>query len=230
MIGARILVVDDEPQIQRFLRPALQTAGYVVEPVATGQACLKAVSIRPPDAVLLDLGLPDIDGQDVLRRLRAVSRIPVIVVSARDRVDEKIQALDAGADDYVEKPFDLRELLARLRAALRHGLTREGAEPEFRCGPLRMDLLRRQVCVDGAAVSLTPREYALLALLVRHAGRVVTHAQLLSSVWGPAHSQDVQYLRVYVGHLRQKLGPSASRLLHTEPGVGYRLVDNAEEA
>ncbi|HET8995374.1 MAG TPA: response regulator transcription factor, partial [Acetobacteraceae bacterium] len=174
MTAARILVVDDEPQIQRFLRPALQTAGYIVEPAGSGQACLKAIATRPPDAVLLDLGLPDLDGQEVLRRLRAVSRVPVVVVSARDRVDEKIQALDAGADDYVEKPFDLGELLARLRAALRHGFAQEGAAPEFRNGPLRVDLLRRHIFVDGAAVTLTPREYALLALLVRHAGRVVT--------------------------------------------------------
>lgn len=225
MTSPRILVVDDEPQIQRFLRPALQTAGYVAEPAASGQACLKAIATRPPDAVLLDLGLPDIDGQEVLRRLRAVSHVPVVVMSARDRVDEKIQALDAGADDYVEKPFDLGELLARLRAALRHGLAREGTAPEFHSGPLRVDLLRRHVFVDDASVALTPREYALLALLVRHAGRVVTHGQLLNAVWGPAHARDVQYLRVYVGHLRQKLGPSAARLLRTEPGVGYRLVD-----
>lgn len=230
MTGARILVVDDETQIQRFLRPALLTAGYVVEQASTGQGCLKSVATRPPDAVLLDLGLPDMDGQEVLRRLRAVSRVPVVVISARDRIDEKIRALDAGADDYVEKPFDLGELLARLRAALRHGLAREGTEPEFHNGPLRVDLLRRRVFIDGAAVALTPREYALLALLVRHAGRVVTHGQLLNEVWGPAHSQDVQYLRVYVGHLRHKLGPVASRLLHTEPGVGYRLLDQVEQA
>jgi len=225
MTGARILVVDDEPQIQRFLRPALETAGYVVEPAASGQECLRLVAARAPDAVLLDLGLPDLDGQEVLLRLRAFSQVPVVVVSARDKPGAKIQALDAGADDYVEKPFDLGELLARLRTALRHGLARDGAEPVLRSGPLEVDLLRRQVLVDGSAVALTPREYALLALLARHPGRVMTHGQLLSGVWGPAHSEDMQYLRVYIGHLRHKLGPVASRLVRTEPGVGYRLTD-----
>jgi two-component system KDP operon response regulator KdpE len=227
MSGARILVVDDEPQIHRFLRPALETAGYTVESASTGQDCLRRVGARPLDAVLLDLGLPDLDGQEVLRRVRKTSRVPVVVVSARDKPEEKIRALDAGADDYVEKPFDLGELLARLRAALRHGLTREGAEPVLRAGPLEVDLLRRRVRVEGAPVTLTPREYALLALLARHAGRVVTHGQLLTGVWGPAHTHDTQYLRVYVGHLRQKLGPAAG-LLRTESGVGYRLMETLQ--
>jgi two-component system KDP operon response regulator KdpE len=147
------------------------------------------------------------------------------VVSARDKSDEKIQALDAGADDYVEKPFDLGELLARLRTAMRHGLARDGADPVLRSGKLEVDLLRRRVRVDGVAVTLTPREYSLLALLARNAGRVMTHGQLLAAIWGPAHSEDVQYLRVYVGQLRQKLGPAAGRLVGTEPGVGYRLSE-----
>jgi two-component system, OmpR family, KDP operon response regulator KdpE len=221
--GARILVVDDEPQIQRFLRPALETAGYVVEQALGGAEALRLAAARRPDAVLLDLGLPDIDGQDVLRRLRQASQVPVVVISARDKAEEKIRALDAGADDYVENPFDLGELLARVRTAMRHGLARDGADPMLRSGPLEVDLLRRRVRVDGAVVTLTPREYSLLALLARNAGRVMTHGQLLAAIWGPAHGEDVQYLRVYVGQLRQKLGPVAGRLVGTEPGVGYRL-------
>jgi two-component system, OmpR family, KDP operon response regulator KdpE len=223
--GACILVVDDEPQILRFLRPALETAGYTVEQAATGQECLRLLAARMPDALLLDLGLPDLDGQEVLHRLRGFSKVPVIVISARDAVEQKIAALDAGADDYVEKPFDVGELLARVRTALRHGLASDGAEPVFRNGPLELDLLRRRVLVDGVEMTLTPREYSLLALLVRHAGRVLTHGQLLATIWGPAHAADVQYLRVYVGHLRQKLGPAAGKLVRTEPGVGYRLID-----
>jgi two-component system, OmpR family, KDP operon response regulator KdpE len=223
--GARILVVDDEPQILRFLRPALETAGYTVEQAATGQECLRLLAARMPDALLLDLGLPDLDGQEVLHRLRGFSKVPVIVISARDAVEQKIAALDAGADDYVEKPFDVGELLARVRTALRHGLASDRAEPVFRNGPLELDLLRRRVLVDGIEMTLTPREYSLLALLVRHAGRVLTHSQLLATIWGPAHAADVQYLRVYVGHLRQKLGPTAGKLVRTEPGVGYRLID-----
>jgi two-component system, OmpR family, KDP operon response regulator KdpE len=223
--GARILVVDDEPQILRFLRPALETAGYTVEQAATGQECLRLLAARMPDALLLDLGLPDLDGQEVLHRLRGFSKVPVIVISARDAVEQKIAALDAGADDYVEKPFDVGELLARVRTALRHGLASDGAEPVFRNGPLELDQLRRRVLVDGVEMTLTPREYSLLALLVRHAGRVLTHSQLLATIWGPAHAADVQYLRVYVGHLRQKLGPTAGKLVRTEPGVGYRLID-----
>jgi len=226
MTGALILVVDDEPQIQRFLRPALETAGYAVEQAMSGADALRLVAGRMPDAVLLDLGLPDIDGQEVLRRLRQLSQVPVVVISARDKPDEKVQALDAGADDYVEKPFDLGELMARVRTAMRHGLARDGAEPVLHSGPLEVDLLRRRVQVDGAIVALTPREYALLALLARNAGRVLTHGQLLAGIWGPAHSEDVQYLRVYVGHLRQKLGPAAGKLVSTEPGIGYRLLES----
>jgi two-component system, OmpR family, KDP operon response regulator KdpE len=189
----------------------------------SGGEALRLAAARRPDAVLLDLGLPDIDGQDVLRRLRQASQVPVVVISARDKAEEKIRALDAGADDYVENPFDLGELLARVRTAMRHGLARDGADPMLRSGPLEVDLLRRRVRVDGAVVTLTPREYSLLALLARNAGRVMTHGQLLAAIWGPAHGEDVQYLRVYVGQLRQKLGPVAGRLVGTEPGVGYRL-------
>ena len=206
MNGALILVIDDEPQIHRFLRPALEAAGYRVVRADTAAEGLRLAASRAPDAVLLDLGLPDMDGQEALARLRAFSAVPVVVVSARDREGEKIAALDAGADDYVEKPFGLGELLARIRAALRHGRAQAGAAEIYRAGGVSLDFARRLVTVDGAAVVLSPREYELLALLAQSAGRVLTHRHLLTAVWGPAHVDDVQYLRVYIGHLRQKLG------------------------
>lgn len=225
--GALILVVDDEPQIHRFLRPALEAAGYRVLRADTAAEGLRLAASRAPDAVLLDLGLPDMDGQDALARLRAFSPVPVVVVSARDREAEKIAALDAGADDYVEKPFGVGELLARIRAAIRHGRAQEGAAEVFRADGVEVDLARRLVHAAGTPVVLSPREYDLLAVMARSAGRVLTHRALLTAVWGPAHADDVQYLRVYVGHLRQKLGPAGTRLILTEPGVGYRLLDAA---
>lgn len=224
-MNGSILVIDDEPQIHRFLKPALESAGYGVERADTGAEGLRLAASRAPDAVLLDLGLPDIDGQEVLARLRAFSAVPVIVLSARDREAEKIAALDAGADDYVEKPFGVGELLARIRAALRHRLAQQGLGPVFRAGALEISFERRAVRVDGAQAALSPREYALLDLLARNAGKVLTHRQLLTAVWGPAHVEDVQYLRVYIGHLRQKLGAAAA-LIATEAGVGYRLLDD----
>ena len=219
-----ILLVDDEKQIHRFLGPTLEAAGYTVSRAETGAEALREAAAHPPSLVLLDLGLPDMDGLTVLRRLRATASMPVIVLSARDRPAEKIAALDEGANDYVEKPFDMGELMARIRAALRGAVATQSTQTLFVFGGLEVDLDRRQVRTDGAAVSLTPREYDLLVLLVRHAGRVITHKQLLTAVWGPAHSFDVQYLRVYVGHLRQKLGTDAAAMLVTEPGVGYRLL------
>ncbi len=217
--------MDDEKQIHRFLGPTLEAAGYTVSRAETGAEALREAAAHPPSLVLLDLGLPDMDGQVVLRRLRAVATMPVIVLSARDRPAEKIAALDGGASDYVEKPFDVGELMARIRAALRDAAPAEPPQTRFVFGPLEVDLDRRQVRAAGAAVSLTPREYDLLVLLVRQAGRVITHKQLLIAVWGPAHTYDVQYLRVYVGHLRQKLGPAAGALIVTEAGVGYRLIE-----
>jgi len=223
----RILVVDDEPQIHRFLKPALEAAGYAVERADRAGEGLRLAAARAPDAVLLDLGLPDMDGQEWLVKLRAFSTVPVIVLSARDREAEKIAALDSGADDYMEKPFAVGELLARLRAALRHRLAQDGAAEAFRAGGLEVDLLRRRVRVEGAPIALSPREYALLALLVRNVGKVLTHRHLLAAVWGPAHTEDVQYLRVYIGHLRQKLGLAAASI-GTEPGIGYRLIDRTD--
>lgn len=224
MSGALILVIDDEPQIHRFLGPALIAGGYRVLRADTAAEGLRLAASRAPDAVLLDLGLPDMDGQQALAQLRAFSAVPVVVVSARDREHEKIAALDAGADDYVEKPFSVGELLARIRAALRHGRAQAGVDEIYTAAGITIDLARRYVSVDGVPLILSPREYDLLALLARNAGRVVTHRQVLTAVWGPAHGEDVQYLRVYIGRLRQKLGQAGTRLLTTEPGVGYRLI------
>ena len=225
MIETRVLVIDDEPQIHRFLRPALEGAGYAVERAETAADGLRLAATRSPSLVLLDLGLPDMDGQDVLRQLRSGSAVPVVILSARDRDAEKVEALDNGADDYVEKPFSVAELLARIRAALRHARPANGrASEHFTAGALEVDMARRTVKVAGEPVQLSPLEYSLLTLLARDAGRVLTHRQLLTGVWGPAHVHDVQYLRVYVGHLRQKLG-LAAHLLATEPGVGYRLLE-----
>ena len=190
------------------------------------QGFLRLAATRAPDAVLLDLGLPDMDGREALARLRAFSGVPVIVLSARHREAEKIAALDEGADDYVEKPFALGELLARLRTALRRHPGAAPAEPgaPLRAGPVSLDGDARQVRVSGTVVQLSPREYALLDALMRNPGRVLTHRQLLVSVWGPAHAHDVQYLRVYIGHLRQKLGAAAAAMIATEPAIGYRLT------
>lgn len=222
----RILVIDDEPQIHRFLGPALDAAGY--EPVRADTAAdgLKEIARKPPDAVVLDLGLPDLDGKEALTKARAFYEGPIIILSARDRETEKIDALDMGADDYVEKPFGVGELLARLRVALRHRLQDKGAQPVHTVGDLTVDLVKRLVTRAGVTIRLSPREYDLLAQLVQGAGKVVTHRQLLTAVWGPAHEHDVQYLRVFVGQLRQKIepDPSAPALILTEPGVGYRWM------
>jgi two-component system KDP operon response regulator KdpE len=222
----RILVIDDEPQIHRFLGPALDAAGY--EPVRADSAAegLKEIARKAPDAVVLDLGLPDLDGKEALIKARAFYEGPIVILSARDKETEKIDALDMGADDYVEKPFGVGELLARLRVALRHRLRDQGAEPVVTSGDLTVDLVKRLVTRAGEMIRLSPREYDLLAQLVRGAGKVVTHKQLLTAVWGPAHGEDVQYLRVFVGQLRQKIepDPSAPALILTEPGVGYRWM------
>jgi two-component system KDP operon response regulator KdpE len=222
----RILVIDDEPQIHRFLGPALDAAGYEPVRADTGAEGLKAIAHRPPDAVVLDLGLPDMDGKDALVKARAFYDGPILVLSARDREVEKIEALDRGADDYVEKPFGVGELLARLRVAMRHRLDRLGAPAVIRAGEVEIDLVKRLVTKGGQAIRLSPREYDLLACLAEGAGKVVTQAQLLTAVWGPANTEDVQYLRVFIGHLRQKLeaDPASPRMIVTEPGVGYRFI------
>jgi two-component system KDP operon response regulator KdpE len=221
----RILVVDDELPIQRFLKPALSAAGYDVLIAETGREALRMAATSAPDLIVLDLGLPDRDGKDVLADMRAFSEVPIIILSARDREAEKIAALDLGADDYVEKPFAIGELMARVRTALRHA-TRGRPEPtRFESDGLAVDLDRRLVTRDGQALKLTRKEYDLLALLVHHAGRVITHKQILTTVWGPAHADDAQYLRVLISQLRGKIEVDAAdpKLLLTEPGVGYRL-------
>ncbi len=225
--GPVILLIEDEPQIRRFLRATLLSQGYRLFEVTTGEAGLVESATRQPDVVVLDLGLPDIDGIEVIKRLREWTKIPIIIVSARGQERDKIAALDAGADDYVTKPFGVGELLARLRVALRHAA--EGGETgdaTFTLGGLRVDQMRRQVFVEGKEIHLTPIEYRLLTTLVRHAGKVLTHRQLLKEVWGPPYSDQSHYLRVYMAQLRRKLeaDPARPRFLLTEPGVGYRLV------
>lgn len=222
MTKPRILIVDDEPQIQRFLRPALTAVDYDVIEAATAAEAKRLIATRAPDVVVLDLGLPDGDGKDVIRDVRAWSSVPIIVLSARDRESEKIDALDLGADDYVEKPFGIGELLARIRIALRHRADAP-ADPVITIGDLSIDTVAHAVTNAGARIHLTPKEYDLLTLLAANTGRVMTHRQILSQVWGAAHVEDVQYLRVLVGQLRAKLAPNDS-LIRNEPGVGYRLA------
>ena len=221
-----VLVIDDEPQIRRLLAVALEANGYRVLPAATGQEGIVLTAQHRPALVVLDLGLPDLPGQEVLRRLREWSSIPVVILSVQDDEAGKVAALDGGADDYVTKPFNTGELLARLRVALRHATPREESAV-FQSGSLVVDLSARRVVVAGREVRLTATEFALLRLMVRHAGRVLTHRQLLREVWGPNADGQTHYLRVYVAHLREKLEaePSRPRLIITEPGVGYRLLE-----
>lgn len=217
-----ILIVDDEPQIQRFLGHALVAAGYATCLAGNGAEALAQVAAQEPDLMILDLGLPDMNGKEVIERLRLRSDMPVIVLSAHDQEMEKIMALDLGADDFVAKPFGIGELLARLRASLRP--RRAARSEQVRQGGLVIDLAAHQVSRDGELLRLTPKEFDLLAALVGNAGRVMTHHRLLQLVWGPAHVDDVPYLRVFVGQLRQKLerDPARPELILTEPGVGYR--------
>jgi two-component system KDP operon response regulator KdpE len=227
----RILVVDDEPQMHRFLGPALNAAGYEPIRADTGRQALSEIARRAPDAVVLDLGLPDIDGQEVLVKARAFYEGPIIILSARDREIEKIEALDAGADDYVEKPFRVGELLARLRVTMRRQLRQPDAPPPVvHAGELTIDIPRRLVTRGSETVHLSPKEYDLLAKLAEADGKVLTHKELLLSLWGPAHLDDMQYLRVFIGQLRQKIeaDPSEPKLLLTQPGIGYRFM--ADEA
>lgn len=222
-----ILVIEDEPQIRRFLRATLTSHGYKLIESATAQEGLAQAASWVPDLVILDLGLPDLDGVEVARRLREWSAAPILVLSVRDREHDKIAALDAGADDYLTKPFGVGELLARIRVAFRHSaqISQEPGDPVFKAGGLQVDLARRQVLVNASEVHLTPIEYKLLTVLIRHAEKVVTHQQLLKEVWGPACANETHYLRVYMGQLRRKLetDPARPHYLITEPGVGYRL-------
>jgi two-component system, OmpR family, KDP operon response regulator KdpE len=225
-----ILVVEDEKPMARFLHTALSAQGYRVIEAETAKEATVATTTHNPEIILLDLGLPDADGIDLTRQIREWSRVPIVVISARGREDDKVAALDAGADDYLTKPFSVNELLARIRVALRHA-AQEGtddASAVLEIGPLRIDHARREVSVQGREVHLTPIEYRMLALLAKHAGKVLTHRQILKEVWGPHTVSETRYLRVFMAQLRRKIEPDATRprLLLTEPGVGYRMKDS----
>jgi two-component system KDP operon response regulator KdpE len=223
-----VLLIEDEPEIRRFLRATLVSHGYRLFEAVTGEEGLREAEVRQPDIIVLDLGLPDIDGLDVIRRLRAWTGVPIIVLSARGQEADKITALDKGADDYVSKPFGVGELLARIRASLRNAerTVREVGEPSFTVGELHVNLTQRRVLVSGQDVHLTPLEYRLLTTLVKHAGKVLTHRQLLRDVWGPPYADQAHYLHVYMAQLRRKIETDSTqpRYLLTEPGVGYRLA------
>jgi two-component system KDP operon response regulator KdpE len=224
-VRPQILVIDDEPQIHRFLTPALDAAGYDAKRADSGQEGLRGIALWSPDAVVLDLGLPDMDGKEVLRRAREFYAGPIIVLSARDKEAEKIAALDLGANDYVEKPFGVGELLARLRAGLRQGALRPAATGLVTSGEITIDLDRRIVMRGEERLKLRPKEYDVLAYLARSAGKVVSHTDLLTAIWGTAHADDVQYLRVVIGQLRHKIEPDPAMpaIVLTEAGIGYRL-------
>jgi two-component system, OmpR family, KDP operon response regulator KdpE len=221
----QVLVIEDEAPMRRFLRASLTSSGYQVLEASSASDGLAQAAAYNPDLVLLDLGLPDQDGLEVTERLREWAKMPIIVISARGRDEDKVKALDAGADDYVTKPFSVSELHARIRAALRRTATTETGESRFSAGDIKVDLARREVTVGGQQIHVTPIEYKLLTTLIKHAGRVVTHRQLLQEVWGPNSGDQTQYLRVYMAQLRHKLehNPSRPQYLLTEPGVGYRL-------
>jgi two-component system KDP operon response regulator KdpE len=226
--GLKILVVDDEPAIRKFLRTALGTYGYSIIEAARGEDALNSVATEQPDVVLLDLGLPDMDGAEVTRRLREWTQVPIVVISVRDQENEKVNVLDAGADDYLTKPFGIAELMARIRVALRRSISAE-KEPIFKLGDLVIDMARRLVTISGQSVSLTPTEYDILRILAANSGKVLTHRQLAHSVWGNADDDQAHLLRVHVGNLRGKIenDPSRPYYVITEPGVGYRFrVEN----
>lgn len=227
-MGKRILIVDDEPQIRKFLRITLMAQGYDVVEAPRGEEGISKCATAQPNLVILDLGLPDLDGQQVIGRIREWSDVPIIVLSVRTKDQEKVSALDSGANDYVIKPFSIDELLARIRAALRAKLD-PVTTAELVVGELVVDVPRHKVLVGGQEIKLTRKEFDLLLMLAQNAGRIVTHRQILRAVWGPAHEGDVHYLRIYIGHLRQKLGddPANPKFIESEPGVGYRLILDA---
>jgi two-component system KDP operon response regulator KdpE len=227
-----VLVVDDEIQIRRFLRAGFELDGFTVEEADTGSSAVRKATLSPPDLLIVDLGLPDMDGSEIVQRLRAWSSVPLIVLSVRSSEAEKVRLLELGADDYVVKPFGMAELLARAHAALRRRVTTSTGEPVIKSGRLTIDFGARLVTIDGARVQLTPKEYRLLQVLAQHAGNVVTHQHLLKEVWGSPHVHDVHYLRIFVRKLRQKIEVDATKpqILLTELGIGYRLAASAPEA
>jgi len=225
--GLRILVIDDEPQIRKLLRVSLSAHGYEIDEAATGEEGINRLAIFKPDLAIVDLGLPDMDGKAVVKAIREWSQTPLVVLTARDQEQEKIEALDAGADDYVTKPFSVGELMARMRVSFRRAATAEN-EPVINCGDLVVDLLQRRVTVAEKEIKLTPTEYELIKVLAQHRGRVLTHRQLLKAVWGTAYNEDTHYIRVYIGQLRRKIeaNPTQPRHIITESGVGYRLMEH----
>lgn len=225
--GLRILVIDDEPQIRKLLRVSLSAHGYEIDEAATGGEGINRLAIFKPDLAIVDLGLPDMDGKAVVKAIREWSQTPLVVLTARDQEQEKIEALDAGADDYVTKPFSVGELMARMRVAFRRAATAEN-EPVINCGDLVVDLLQRRVTVADREIKLTPTEYELMKVLAQHRGRVLTHRQLLKAVWGMAYNEDTHYIRVYIGQLRRKIeeNPTQPNYIITESGVGYRLMEH----
>lgn len=227
MNTGRILLIEDDPGIRKFLRVALEAQCFTMEEEASGKGGIAKAATAQPDLVVLDLGLPDMDGKAVIARIREWSKVPILILSVRQAEEEKVAALDAGANDYVVKPFGIAEMLARVRALLRSASGGAVAETEIVRGDLRIDLARHEVALAGEPVKLTRKEFDLLALLARNAGRIVTHRQLLADIWGSAHEHDLQYLRVFIGRLRAKLGddPAAPRFILNEPGVGYRFLD-----
>lgn len=226
----RILIVDDEAQIRKMLNIFLDASNYRIEESDCGKQAVRMAQSVKPDLILLDLGLPDIDGKDVIAQVREWSQVPIIVLSVRSIDEEVIAALEAGADDYITKPFNADVLMARIRANLRKAVVKQAGEPELTNGPIRMDLIRHEVYLHEKKITLTPKEYKLLRFFMINRGRMLTHRQILNEVWGPAHSEDTQYLRVYVGQVREKLeqGPDTPDLIVTEPGVGYRMEILAE--
>ena len=223
--GLRVLVIDDEPQIRKLLRVSLGAHGYDVHESMSGMDSVVQAADIKPDLVILDLGLPDIDGKEVVRRLREWSDVPILILTARDQEKEKIDALDAGADDYITKPFSMGELLARMRVSVRRS-AHVGEDPVIQCGDLSIDLAQRRVMVDAQEIKLTPTEYDIIKILAQNAGKVLTHRQLLKAVWGDTYSDDTHYIRVYIGQLRRKIEPNPTqpRYIVTESGVGYRLM------
>lgn len=228
--GAKILIVDDEPQIRRFLRASLSAHDYQVVEAEDGKSAVKSCTVELPDLVVLDLGLPDVDGLDVISQIREWSQVPIVVLSIRSDESDKVDALDRGANDFVTKPFGMAELMARMRAILRHsGSSDQSGDPVIKAGNVEIDLSKRLVTVNGSPVRLSRKEYDLMRILVSHPGRVVSHQQILTEVWGPGYVEETQYLRVYIGHIRQKLEEDAAdpKLFLTEPGVGYKFQIDA---
>lgn len=223
--GLRVLVIDDEPQIRKLLKVSFSAHGYTIDEAATGSDGVNKAAIFKPDILIVDLGLPDMDGKDVIREIREWSDAPIIILTARDQEPEKIEALDMGADDYVTKPFSMGELMARIRVCLRRSAHADN-EPVICCGGLMVDLLQRRVTVDGKEIKLTPTEYEIIKLMAQNAGRVLTHKQLLKAVWGKSYNEDTHYIRVYIGQIRRKIeaDPTQPQYIITESGVGYRLM------